>query len=107
MTAAPTTATDGPDPVALPERSRLTSSFDADVCVVGAGLAGLTIALEAAKRGASVAGLEGRHVGWNASGNQIGAGTPGFGLPLGALIARVGPEDARRVWALSQPGAVY
>ncbi|MDB5564389.1 MAG: hypothetical protein JWP84_955 [Tardiphaga sp.] len=93
--------------MALPERSRLTFSLDADVCVVGAGLAGLTIALEAAKRGASVAVLEGRHVGWNASGNQIGAVMPGFGLPLDDLIARVGLEDARELWTLSQQGAEY
>ncbi|MDB5504888.1 MAG: FAD-dependent oxidoreductase [Tardiphaga sp.] len=91
----------------MPERQRLTFSLDVDVCVVGAGLAGLTVALEAARRGASVAVLEGRHVGWNASGNQMGTVMPGFGLPLDDLIARVGLEDASELWALSQQGAAY
>ncbi len=75
--------------------------------MVGAGLAGLSIALEAARLGASVAVLEGRHVGWNASGNQSGTVMPGFGLPLADLIARVGLEDARELWALSKQGAEY
>ncbi|MDB5617103.1 FAD-binding oxidoreductase [Tardiphaga sp.] len=88
-----------------PERTRLTINLDVDVCVVGAGLAGLSVALEAARRGASVAVLEGRHVGWNASGNQMGTVMPGFGLPLADLIERVGLEDARELWALSQQGA--
>ena len=35
-------------------RARLTFDLDADICVVGAGLAGLTVALEAARLGASV-----------------------------------------------------
>ena len=91
----------------MPDRPRLTFDLDVDVCVVGAGLAGLTVALEAARRGASVAVLEGRQVGWNASGNQMGTVTPGFGLPLDDLIARVGFEDARELWALSQQGAEY
>ena len=75
--------------------------------MVGAGLAGLTVALEAARLGASVAVLEGRHVGWNASGHQLGTVMPGFGLPIGELIERVGLEDARELWALSKEGADY
>jgi cation diffusion facilitator CzcD-associated flavoprotein CzcO len=51
-----------------PFRTRLSFDMDIDICVVGAGLAGLTVAREAARLGASVAVLEGRHVGWNASG---------------------------------------
>jgi glycine/D-amino acid oxidase-like deaminating enzyme len=75
--------------------------------VVGAGLAGLTVALEAARLGASVAVLEGRHVGWNASGHHLGTVMPGFGLPIGELIARIGFEDARELWSLSKQGAEY
>jgi glycine/D-amino acid oxidase-like deaminating enzyme len=89
------------------ERARLSFDLDADICVVGAGLAGLTIALEAARMGASVAVLEGRHVGWNASGNQLGTVMPGFALPLADLIERIGFEDARELWALSKEGAEF
>jgi glycine/D-amino acid oxidase-like deaminating enzyme len=88
-------------------RSRLSFDLDVDICVVGAGLAGLTVALEAARLGASVAVLEGRHVGWNASGHQLGTVMPGFGLPIGELIARIGFEDTRELWALSKQGADY
>src|ERR1700709_1955793 len=101
-----TSATDGPDEDA-PFRSRLTFDLDVDICVVGAGLAGLTVALEAARLGASVAVLEGRHVGWNASGHQLGTVMPGFGLPIGDLIARVGLEDSRELWSLSKEGAEF
>ncbi len=89
----------------LGERTRLSFDLDADICVIGAGLAGLTIALEAARLGASVAVLEGRHIGWNASGNQLGTVMPGFALPLADLIERIGFEDARELWALSKEGA--
>ena len=88
-------------------RTRLTFDMDADICVVGAGLAGLTVALEAARRGASVAVLEGRHVGWGASGGLLGTVMPGFGLGIKDLIARVGLEDARKLWDLSKEGADY
>ena len=88
-------------------RSRLSFDLDVDIAVVGAGLAGLTVALEAARLGASVAVLEGRHIGWNASGHQLGTVMPGFGLPIGELIARIGFEDTRDLWALSREGAEY
>ncbi|QHO78140.1 FAD-dependent oxidoreductase [Bradyrhizobium sp. CCBAU 051011] len=101
-----TSATNGPDDDA-PFRSRLSFDLDVDICVVGAGLAGLTVALEAARLGASVAVLEGRHVGWNASGHQLGTVMPGYSLPIGDLIERIGLEDARELWAMSKEGADY
>ena len=75
--------------------------------MVGAGLAGLTVALEAARLGASVAVLEGRRVGWNASGHHLGTVMPGYSLPIDELIARVGFEDTRELWSLSKEGAEY
>src|SRR3954467_9524577 len=95
------------DEAGLRERTRLSFDLDADVCVIGAGLAGLSVALEAARLGASVAVLEGRHVGWNASGNQLGTVMPGFALPLAELIGRIGFEDARELWTLSKEGAEF
>src|ERR1700680_1891718 len=92
---------------ALRERARLSFDLDVDIAVVAAARAALTVALEAARLGASVAVLEGRHIGWNASGHQLGTGMPGYGLPLGDLIARVGFEDTRELWSLSKEGAEY
>jgi glycine/D-amino acid oxidase-like deaminating enzyme len=106
MTETFTSATNGPDADA-PFRSRLSFDLDVDICVVGAGLAGLTVALEAARLGASVAVLEGRHVGWGASRHQLGTVRPGYSLPIGDLIERVGLDDARELWALSKQGAEY
>ncbi len=88
-------------------RPQLTFDLDVDVCVVGAGLAGLTVAREVAREGASVAVLEGRQVGWNASGHMLGTVLPGFANPIADLIARVGFGDARELWALAQDGADY
>src|ERR1700709_842741 len=105
MSESSTSAIHGPDAAALRERARLSFDLDVDICVVGAGLAGLTAALEAARLGASVAVLEGRHVGWNASGHQLGTVMPGFGLPVGDLIARIGLDDSRELWSLSRQGA--
>ena len=89
----------------MPDRSRLSFDLDVDIAVVGAGVAGLSVALEAARLGASVAVLEGRHVGWNASGHQLGTVMPGYALPIGELIARVGFDDTRELWLLSKQGA--
>jgi glycine/D-amino acid oxidase-like deaminating enzyme len=105
MSKTSTGKTGGADSAALHER--LSFDLDVDICVVGAGFAGLTVALEASRLGASVAVLEGRHVGWNASGHQLGTVMPGYGLPLGQLIERIGFEDARELWSLSKEGAEF
>src|SRR6266481_3752085 len=105
MSQTLTSATNGQDAAAMPDRSRLSFDLDVDIAVVGAGVAGLSVALEAARLGASVAVLEGRHIGWNASGHQLGTVMPGYALPIGELIARVGFEDTRELWSLSKHGA--
>src|ERR1700747_3909338 len=85
------------------ERARLSFDLDVDICVVGAGCDGLTVGLEAARLGASVAILEGRNIGWAASGRTLGVVMPGYDLPIKDLIARVGFEAARELWSLSEP----
>src|SRR6202051_3100867 len=105
MSETSTSTTNGPDAGTIRERSRLSFDREVDICVIGAGLAGLAVALEAARLGASVAVLEGRHVGWSASGHQLGTVMPGYGLPIGDLIERVGFDDTRELWSLSKQGA--
>jgi len=93
--------------VESPERSPLSVSLDVDVCVIGAGLAGLTAAREIAQRGWSVVVLEAGRVAWAASGRNTGFVLPGFGEDLEEIIERVGLDHATRLWALSQQGLNY
>jgi glycine/D-amino acid oxidase-like deaminating enzyme len=93
--------------VAAPERARLVYDLDVDICVVGAGLAGLTVARELARRGWSVAVLEATRVGSNASGRNTGFVAPGFGERLERIIERVGFDRARELWILSTGGVDY
>jgi glycine/D-amino acid oxidase-like deaminating enzyme len=93
--------------VATPDRRVLQSDLDVDVCVVGAGLAGLTTARELARRGWSVAVLEARRIAWNASGRNTGFVLPGFAESMDVVVRRVGLEHAKQLWALSEAGLDY
>jgi glycine/D-amino acid oxidase-like deaminating enzyme len=93
--------------VASPERPRLNYELDCDICVIGAGLAGLTVAREAAKRGWSVAVLEAGRVAWAASGRNTGFVIPGFHEDADSIVERIGLDHARQLWALSQGGVDY
>jgi len=93
--------------VAAPPRGKLTVDLDVDVCVVGAGLAGLTAALEIARRGHSVVVIEARRVAWNASGRNTGFVLPGFAAHAKTIIERVGLAQAKALWALSEIGFNY
>ena len=88
-------------------RGQLTVDLDVDVCVIGAGLAGLTAAYEIVRRGWSVVVLEARRIAWNASGRNTGFVLPGFGADPETIIARVGIERAKALWALSEAGFEY
>jgi glycine/D-amino acid oxidase-like deaminating enzyme len=89
------------------ERGPLTFDLDVDVCIVGAGLAGLTAAYEIARRGWAVALLESRRIAWNASGRNDGFVLPGFAESMDRIIARVGFDHAKALWDLSEKGLQY
>jgi glycine/D-amino acid oxidase-like deaminating enzyme len=90
-----------------PARTRLTVELDIDLCVIGAGLAGLTVAREVARHGWSVVVLEAKSVAWSASGRNTGVVLPGFSVSADALIERVGLAEAKALWARSVAGAEY
>src|SRR6478735_183062 len=75
-----------------------------DICIVGAGLAGLTAALELVRSGRSVVLLEAQRVAWGASGRNGGFVTPGYATSLSAIERRVGQDQAEELYRLSIEG---
>ncbi|WP_262028240.1 NAD(P)/FAD-dependent oxidoreductase [Microvirga sp. Mcv34] len=78
--------------------------IEADVCVVGGGLAGLTAALKLARSGRKIVLLEAQRVAWGASGRNGGFVSAGYATGLGAIERRVGPDQARELFRLSMEG---
>lgn len=85
-----------------PEHPALVGEVEADVCVVGAGYSGLTVALELAERGYSVVVLEAARVGWGASGRNGGQICTGYHPSMRRIAGWVGREDARRLWDMAE-----
>ena len=88
----------------LPAQPRLGGKLSADVCVLGAGLTGLSTAIELADAGYRVIVLEARQAGWGASGRSGGQAIFGFGCDQSKIAAMVGMEDSRRLFAWSLEG---
>ena len=86
---------------AAPAGPPLTGELHCDVCVIGAGLTGLTAALELAERGFEVVVLESHCIGWGASGRSGGQLIFGYACDMQKLAALVPPADARRLWQYS------
>ncbi|MFX1674372.1 FAD-dependent oxidoreductase [Paraburkholderia sp. A2WS-5] len=81
----------------------LEGMIDADVCVIGAGFAGLSVALECRARGLSVAVLDAHRPGWGASGRNGGQTLVGFAKDE-VLEKQLGDMGIRAAWALSIEG---
>jgi gamma-glutamylputrescine oxidase len=82
-------------------RPPLQGDIETDVCVVGAGLAGLSAALHLAERGYRVTVLEAHQVGWGASGRSGAQAIFGVAASQDRLEALLGAADARKIWDIS------
>lgn len=67
---------------------------EVDVAIVGAGLTGLSAAVELARTGTRVVVLEAQHIGWGASNRNGGMATTGLAIGLDKAISRYGRERA-------------
>lgn len=79
----------------------------ADVVVVGGGYTGLSAALHLAQAGMDVVLLEAGRVGCGASGRNGGQIHTGQRRDQDYLEAHLGPEDARKLWDLSQDAKAF
>ncbi|MEH6633244.1 MAG: FAD-binding oxidoreductase [Halopseudomonas aestusnigri] len=82
----------------------LSATIKTDVCIVGAGLAGLSCALELLNKGKSVVLLESQKVAWGASGRNGGFVSSGFAGGQDIVENRLGLESAREIFGLSLEG---
>src|SRR5215468_1762591 len=96
----------GVTPLPAP-RTPLNYDLDVDVCVVGGGRAGITVAREVARRGWSVAVVEAQRIAWAASGRNSGLVMPGFSAQIEKVVQRIGLPATKALWELSQAGVQY
>src|SRR5580693_8912171 len=89
---------------AAAQRPTLQGALEADVCVVGGGIAGCSAALHLAERGLSVVLLEDQRVGWGASGRSGAQAIQGIACGQVKLERLIGAADARLVWDVSVEG---
>jgi gamma-glutamylputrescine oxidase len=79
----------------------LKGNHSADVCIVGAGITGLSAALNLAERGYKVTVLEANLVGWGASGRSGGQIIFGFGCDMSVIEKSAGKTAAKAMWDMS------
>src|SRR5918998_1706316 len=85
-------------------RAPLDADVHVDVCVVGAGITGLSTALELSRLGSSVAVLEARQVAAGASGYNTAKLSSLHGLTYSKLERRLGAAAARLYGAANERG---
>lgn len=88
-------------------RPYLEGLTSVETAIIGGGLAGLTIAHELSKRGRSVALLEGRRIGWGASGRNGGFCSPGYATGIDGIATKAGMETARELYRMSREAVTY
>jgi gamma-glutamylputrescine oxidase len=88
--------------IGAPDCPVLTGTVEADVCVIGAGYTGVSVALNLAERGYSVVILEAARIGWGASGRNGGQICSGYSPSMAKIAGWVGVEDAKRLWDMAE-----
>jgi len=88
-------------------RPALQGETPADACIIGGGLAGLTTALELARRGKRVVLLEAKSLAWGASGRNGGFVSNGFAESLDGIALRASLEAAKALFTLSRLGTEF
>lgn len=88
----------------FPAQPVLQGSLSADVCILGAGITGLSTAIELAEAGYKVIVLEAQRVGWGASGRSGGQAIFGFGCDQAKITQAVGLETSKRLFDWSIEG---
>ena len=83
-----------------PAGEPLSGAVDADVCIVGAGLAGLFLAKELTERYRSALIIEARRIGAGASGRHGGFCSPGWACRGPQIEERVGLVKAKALFDL-------
>jgi gamma-glutamylputrescine oxidase len=83
---------------------KLVGSVDCDVCVVGGGIAGCSVALHLVERGYRVVLLEEQRIGWGASGRNGGQALFGVASGQTTIEDLLGAADARAVWDVTIAG---
>ena len=83
------------------DRPTLQGEVTAEVCVLGGGFTGISAALNLAERGFDVVLLQAERIGWGASGRNGGQICTGLGAGLARVRRWLGPDDARKLFALA------
>ena len=89
---------------AFPRQPALAGAQRADVCILGAGITGLSTAIELTQAGLSVIVLEAKRVAWGASGRSGGQAIFGFGCDQAKITQAVGLADSKRLFDWSLEG---
>lgn len=90
-----------------PQAQPLRESLEADVVIVGGGMAGISAAQAFIKKNKKVVLLEAYYCGAGASGKSSGFITPNSEISLSTFIERHGQEGGKAIWNVIESGVDY